>query len=183
MSANGPAPGPPFERRIERFLERMLFRVRWLLAPFYVGLALALAALLYVFAIEMWDAIRHLPGMGSGAVIVMALSLIDLTLTANLLLIVIFSGYENYVSKMDLSETAERLDWMGTVDFSGLKQKLMASIIAITAVALLRGYVEMYRGAPIAPSMLAWLAGLHITFVVSALLLALTDFIASRARH
>ncbi|HEY5724205.1 MAG TPA: TIGR00645 family protein [Allosphingosinicella sp.] len=183
MSTTDPAPRPPVERRLERLFERMLFRVRWLLAPFYAGLALALAALLYVFAIETWHALGSLPGMGSGAVIVMALSLIDLTLTANLLLIVIFSGYENYVSKMDLAEGAERPDWMGTVDFSGLKQKLMASIIAITAVALLRGYVEMYRGAPIDPSMLAWLAGLHITFVVSALLLALTDLIASRARH
>jgi uncharacterized protein (TIGR00645 family) len=84
---------------------------------------------------------------------------------------------------MDLAAGAERLDWMGTVDFAGLKQKLMASIIAITAVALLRGYVEMYRGASIDPAMLAWLAGLHITFVLSALLLALTDWIASRARH
>ena len=183
MGATGPAPKPKRERRLERLFERILFRVRWLLAPFYAGLALVLAALLYVFAIEMWDSLSHLPGMGSGAVIVMALSLIDLTLTANLLLIVIFSGYENYVSKMDLAEGAERPDWMGTVDFSGLKQKLMASIIAITAVALLRGYVEMYRGAPIDPAMLAWLAGLHITFVVSALLLALTDWISSRARH
>jgi uncharacterized protein (TIGR00645 family) len=177
------APGQPPKAALERGLERWLFRARWLLAPFYAGLTLALAALLYAFAVETWHAITHLPEMASGGVIVAALSLIDLTLTANLLLIVIFSGYENYVSKMDLAEGAERPDWMGTVDFSGLKQKLMASIIAITAVALLRGYVEMYRGAPIEPAMLAWLAGLHIVFVVSALLLALTDWLAARARH
>jgi uncharacterized protein (TIGR00645 family) len=171
---------PAAKPALERALEGALFRARWLLAPFYVGLTLALAGLLYAFAVEAWHGLVHLPAMGSGAVIVMALSLIDLTLTANLLLIVIFSGYENYVSKMDLADGAERPDWMGTVDFSGLKQKLMASIIAITAVALLRGYVEMYRGAPIEPAMLAWLAGLHITFVVSALLLALTDRIGAR---
>jgi len=177
------ASDPSAKRRIERALERLLFAARWLLAPFYAGLALSLIALLYVFALETWHALADLPGMGSGAVIVMALSLIDLTLTANLVLIVIFSGYENYVSKMDLPDGAERPDWMGKVDFAGLKQKLMASIIAITAVALLRGYVEMYSGAPIAPAMLGWLAGLHVTFVVSALLLALTDFVASRVRH
>lgn len=174
---------PAAKPALERMLELWLFRSRWLLAPFYAGLTLALAVLLYMFGVETWHGVIHLLGMSSGEAIVLALSLIDLTLTANLLLIVIFSGYETYVSKMDLGDGAERPDWMGTVDFAGLKQKLMASIIAITAVALLRGYVQMVNGAPITPAMLGWLAGLHITFVVSALLLALTDWIAARARH
>jgi len=168
---------------IARGIQSAVFFSRWLVAPFLLGMAFCLLLILYRFFADLFQLTVKVPTLAWHDLLVDVLNLIDLTLTANLVLIVIFSGYETYVSKMDLADGAERPDWMGKVDFSGLKQKLMASIIAITAVALLRGYVEMYSGAPIAPAMLAWLAGLHITFVVSALLLALTDFISSWVRH
>lgn len=176
----GLAAGRPWP---ERALERWLFASRWLLAPFYAGLTLVLVGLLWVFALETWHAIEDLAGMGSGEAIVTTLSLIDLVLTANLVLIVVFAGYENFVSRIDIGHGADRLEWMGTLDFSSLKLKLMASLIAITAVALLRGYLQMVQGAAIDERMLGWLAVLHVTFVVSALLLALTDWIAARTKH
>lgn len=176
-------PPPPRKHLVEHTLELWLFRSRWLLAPFYVGLALTLAALVYAFGIEAWHGLSELGTMTSGQAIVMALSLIDLSLTGNLVLLVIFSGYENFVSKMEAAEDRDRPDWMGTLDFSGLKLKVMASLIAITGVALLRGYMQMYLEASVSDRMLGWLALLHITFVVSGLLLALTDWLAARTKH
>jgi uncharacterized protein (TIGR00645 family) len=117
--------------------------------------------------------------------ILMALSLIDLSLAGNLLLIVIFSGYENFVSRIDVAAHEDRPTWMGAVDFSGLKMKLIASIVAISAIALLRAFMRL--GEPevgVDTVKLGWMIGLHLTFVVSGLLLAAMDFVASRAaRH
>jgi uncharacterized protein (TIGR00645 family) len=106
-------------------LERTLFSSRWLLAPFYLGLVLALVMLLIVFVREIIHEIPLVLSMSPEQGILVALSLIDLSLAANLLLIVIFSGYENFVSKLHAAEGEDRPDWMGTVDFSGLKMKLI----------------------------------------------------------
>jgi uncharacterized protein (TIGR00645 family) len=179
-----PSPAPPPDARRKpapgRTLEIWLFRARWLMAPFYVGLVLALVALLVVFGKELWHELSGLADMTPAQGVVMALSLIDLSLAGNLLVIVIFSGYETFVSKMDLDEDTERPDWMGLIDFSGLKMKLMASIVAISAVALLRAFVQIAENqAPPQPGLI-WLVGIQLTFVVSALLLALMDFVVSK---
>ena len=108
----------------------------------------------------------------------MVLSLIDLSLAGNLLLIVIFSGYENFVSKIDTGDDEDRPGWMGTVDFSGLKMKLIASIVAISAIALLKAFMKMAEGADISDRTLLWLVVIHVTFVVSGVLLALMDWLA-----
>ena len=169
---------------LERWLETGLFRSRWLMAPFYVGLVAALAALLVVFANELFYKITHLIGMSPEKAILMVLSLIDLSLAANLLLIVIFSGYENFVSKIDTGNDEDRPSWMGTVDFAGLKMKLIASIVAISAIALLKAFMELVEGEVVADRTLAWLVGIHLTFVVSGVLMALMDWLASKAdRH
>jgi uncharacterized protein (TIGR00645 family) len=164
---------------LEILLERWLFRSRWLMAPFYAGLVVALAALLVVFANEAWREFSHVLTMSPEDAILMALSLIDLSLAGNLLLIVIFSGYENFVSKMNVSHE-DRPGWMGTVDFSGLKMKLIASIVAISAIALLKAFMRAAEGETIDDRHLAWLVGIHITFVVSGVLLALMDLLASK---
>jgi uncharacterized protein (TIGR00645 family) len=168
---------------VEQALERVLFASRWLLAPSYLGLALALLALLGVFGVELWRELAHLfhvaPEKLGEAGILMALSLIDLSLSANLLLIVIFSGYENFVSRIDTAAHQDRPDWMGTVDFSGLKIKLIASIVAISAIALLRTFLRI-GDEPIDPQALIWQVAIHLTFVVSGVVLALMDFIASK---
>jgi uncharacterized protein (TIGR00645 family) len=112
--------------------------------------------------------------------ILMALSLIDLSLAGNLLLIVIFSGYENFVSKIDTASHDERPEWMGTVDFSGLKMKLIASIVAISAIALLRSFLQLGEGQAVDERELMWLVIIHITFVVSGVMLALMDWVAAK---
>jgi uncharacterized protein (TIGR00645 family) len=113
--------------------------------------------------------------------ILMVLALIDMSLAGNLLLIVIFSGYENFVSKIDTGGDEDRPSWMGTVDFSGLKLRLIASIVAISAIALLRAFMELSEGKEIPDRTLGWLVGIHLTFVVSGALLAMMDVLAGRA--
>jgi uncharacterized protein (TIGR00645 family) len=116
--------------------------------------------------------------------ILMVLSLIDLSLAGNLLMIVVFSGYENFVSKIDTGGDEDRPSWMGTVDFSGLKMKLIASIVAISAIALLRAFMKLSEGEAIPDRTLAWLVGIHLTFVVSGEILAAMDYVAGKvARH
>ena len=183
------APGPT----LERILERGLFASRWLMAPFYLGLVLALGAMLVVFVQELIHEIPRVPQMDAEQAIVMALSLIDLSLSANLLIIVIFSGYENFVSKIDIGEHADRPAWMGTVDFSGLKMKLIASIVAISAIALLKAFMELSEGkelsdrslmwlvaAVLDQARLMWMAIIHVVFVVSGVLMAFMDWITSK---
>src|SRR6266436_931094 len=133
-------PGRP---TAERWLEAALFASRWLMAPFYVGLVIALVALLVVFFGELYTEASRIAELTPEAAILMALSLIDLSLAGNLVLIVIFSGYENFVSKMESAKKGDRPDWMGTVDFSGLKLKVIASIVAISAIALLRAFMQL----------------------------------------
>jgi uncharacterized protein (TIGR00645 family) len=153
------------------------------MAPFYLGLVLGLVALMVVFLRELAQELMHIPAMTPESGILMALSLIDLSLAGNLLLIVIFSGYENFVSKFDLDVMEDRPDWMGTVDFSGLKLKLVSSIVAISAIALLRAFMKI-GSAPIEPMELKWRVIVHLTFVTSGVLLAFMDFLSSRSvRH
>ena len=165
---------------LELLLELGLFRARWLMAPFYVGLVVALGALLAVFSAELIHQLSGVFAMTPEKAILMALSLIDLSLAGNLLLIVIFSGYENFVSKIHVGNEEDRPSWMGTVDFSGLKMKLIASIVAISAIALLRAFMELAEGETIDERRLIWLVSIHLTFVISGVLLAVMDMVASR---
>jgi uncharacterized protein (TIGR00645 family) len=147
------------------------------MAPFYVGLVVMLAVLLVVFVREM---IHEVPIVLLSAraddAVVLSLSLIDLSLTANLLLIIILSGYENFVSKISGPSPEERPDWMGALDFSALKTKLLASIVAISAVALLRAFMGLAEPGAAPDSLkLGWLVGLHLTLVVSWALMAWLD--------
>jgi uncharacterized protein (TIGR00645 family) len=175
----------PRKRLPEVWLERGLFASRWLMAPFYAGLVVALAALLVVFVQDLFTEGRGVVEHGHpDEAVVMALSLIDLSLAANLLLIVIFSGYENFVSKIDVGEHADRPSWMGTLDFSGMKMKLIASIVAISAVALLRAFMGLAeRGVEPDPGKLGWMIGLHLTFVFSGVMLALMDWLGQKSEH
>lgn len=167
---------------IETFLERSLFASRWLMAPMYVGLVVALLALVVIFIQELVHVVPVILSGGAHAedAILLALSLIDLSLAGNLVLIVIFSGYENFVSKLDIGETVDRPSWMGTVDFSGLKMKLVASIVAISAIALLKAFLEASEtSGAIDTTKMLWLVVIHLTFVVSGVLLAVMDWVAS----
>ena len=162
---------------IERALEKFLFASRWLLAPFYIALVVALALLLTKTMQEVWHFILHVGEQGEADVILAVLSLIDLTFTGSLIVIVIFSGYENFVSKIDTG-TADRPSWMGQVDFGGQKLKLISSIVAISGIHLLKSFMNVQN---MDPNALKWMVITHLTFVVSGVLLALMDWLHEKA--
>lgn len=166
-------------KRSETALEETIFRGRWLLAPFYLGLVISILLLLTKFAQELWHLLSHVTELSESQVIVGVLALVDMSLVASLLLMITFSGYEIFVSKIDLKGHADRPDWMGKVDFSGLKLKVIGAIVAISAIDLLRSFVdipdvindEQHR-------MYMWKVIVHLTFVVSGVLFAIMDKVA-----
>lgn len=168
---------------MEQKFERALFATRWLMAPMYLGLIGALVMMVIVFLRQVAYYVPQALTMSAETAIFASLSLIDLTLAANLLLIVIFSGYENFVSKLDLDAQHERPSWMGTVDFAGLKMKLIASIVAISAIDLLKRFMELGRPGitPLGDRELRWLVIIHVVFVVSGLLMAAMDWLIARS--
>jgi uncharacterized protein (TIGR00645 family) len=179
-------------KTVEHFLEVLIFNSRWLLAPFYVGLVVSVALLLVKFTQEFVHIVAHIVDFPESEVILAILTLVDVSLVGNLLLIIIFSGYENFVSKINTSGHEDRPDWMGKVDFSGLKVKLIASIVAISAIELLRSFVKIAivpddhtstAQWTMADTKLAWKVGIHAMLVISGLGFALMDRIAEGATH
>ena len=171
-------PAPAYQpnpqlKKVERGLESLLFNSRWLMAPFYLGLVVSLAVLLLKFLMLLWEFILHAPVAKESDIILGVLSLIDLSLTGNLILIVVFSGYENFVSRIDPEGHPDWPEWMTKVDFAGLKQKLLASIVAISAIQVLKAFMNLDTAFD--PSKLGWLLGIHLVFVISTLILALSD--------
>ncbi|MDX2072927.1 MAG: TIGR00645 family protein [Alphaproteobacteria bacterium] len=164
---------------IEHMLERGLFASRWLMAPFYAGLVGALLILLYSFFSELLHLLMNIGALTTSDAILGALALIDLSLAGNLLIIVMFSGYENFVSEMDIGDHEDRPEWMGTVGFSTLKLKLIASIVAISGIHLLKVFMEIGKYTD---REVMWLTIIHIVFVLSGVFLALMDKIASSAK-
>jgi len=173
------------KNQIESGFERGLFASRWLMAPMYLGLVVSLAMLVIVFAREVAYYAPQTFTMSSEDAILAVLTLVDLTLAGNLLLIVLFSGYEAFVSKMDIEATSDRPEWMGKVDFSGLKLKLIASIVAISGIHLLKRFMEIgeaHAETPFSEPQLRWLVIIHLTFVVSGVLLAAMDWVSAKTK-
>ncbi len=164
-------------QHLERILERFMFASRWLLAPFYVGLVLAIGLLLVKFAKEFYSLFQVLARGDSGNLMVGVLTLVDVVLVANLLLIIVFAGYENFVSKINTRGSEDRPEWMGHVGFSDLKIKLIGSIVAISGIELLKAFVNVDAYTN---EQLAWKVGLHLTFVVSGVLFAVMDRLSSK---
>lgn len=171
------------EDRIENVIERGLFASRWLLMPMYVGLSLSLALLVVVFTRELFVMLPKALELSSDDAILKILTLIDLSLAGNLLIIVLFSGYETFVSKLNVSNEADRPEWMGTVDFGGLKLKLIASIVAISGIHLLKVFMALGENSAHPPDLetLKWMAIIHLVFVTSGVLLALMDWLSSKS--
>src|SRR5688572_949942 len=172
--------------RVEGGLEQILFGSRWLMAPFYLLMVVALGMLLVKFAQECWHIVTHTLAMTESDAVLAVLSLIDITLTGNLLLMVLFAGYENFVSKMDIGDHEDRPDWMGKVDFAGLKLKLVASIVAISGINLLKHFMALEPGSLTAgkEQQLFWMVVIHLVFIASGVMLAFMDkIVASTARH
>lgn len=165
---------------MEKAIERVLFASRWLMAPFYLGLIAALLMLMVKFVQEVVHYFPMVLSLSESDVVLVALSLIDLSLAASLVLMVILSGYENFVSKIDVGEEEDRPIWMGTLDFGGLKLKLISSIVAISGISLLRNFMDV---ASTPKEDLMWLAIVHVVFVVSGVLLALMDWLSAKTKQ
>jgi len=159
----------------EQRMESLIFRSRWLLAPFFIGLIVAIAALLVKFGKSLFFLVTGVFTGSEHQVILSILTLVDTALIASLLLIITFSGYENFVSKINVGEHEDRPAWMGKVGFSDLKLKLIGAIVAISAVELLKGFINVEQ---LSNTQLAWKVGIHLTFVVSGVLFAVTDRIS-----
>lgn len=170
--------------KVEATLEHWVFRSRWLLAPFFVGLLVAIVVLLVKFAKQLWELIVGAFTLSSDEMIIQILALVDSALIAALLLIIGFSGYENFVSKIGTGEHEDRPAWMGRVGFADLKLKLMGAIVAISAVELLQAFINMDTEEGYSSLTLGWKVGIHVTFVVSGVLFAVTDRITeSKGSH
>ena len=157
---------------MERFIEKTMYASRWLLAPIYVGLSLGLLALALKFFQEIFHVIPNVFAMAESELILVLLSLIDMALVGGLLVMVMISGYENFVSQLDIEEGVEKLSWLGKMDSTSLKMKVAASIVAISSIHLLRVFMDAKN---IEPQYLMWYVIIHMTFVVSAFAMGYLD--------
>ncbi|MGC4029512.1 MAG: TIGR00645 family protein [Steroidobacteraceae bacterium] len=172
---------------LERQIERLLFASRWLLAPIYLGLAAALLVLGAKFFQELYHAIVHVFTLDAALswteaeVVLALLALVDLSLVASLIVMVMFSGYENFVSKIDMEGEHDKLGWLGKLDAGTLKLKVAASIVAISSIHLLRAFMDAKQTAN---DKLMWYVIIHLTFVTSAVMLGVLDRLtAAGHRH
>ena len=162
-------------KSLEHLIEQSIFASRWLMAPIYVALCGALLILLVGFMKELYHFASNIMHLEQNDLVLGILSLIDLSLAGNLLLIVIFSGYENFVSKIDTEDHEDQHEWTGTVDFSALKLKLIASIVAISGIHLLKVFMDVSKSSQ---EQIKWMVIIHLVFVLSGVLLATMDRIA-----
>lgn len=165
---------------MEKTIERLLFASRWLLAPIYLGMSLALIALGIKFFSELYHLLSHVVEMAEQDVVLMLLAMVDLVLVGSLIIMVMFSGYENFVSRLDVEEGTEKLGWLGKLDANSLKLKVASSIVAISSIHLLRAFMN----APQTESQtLMWYVIIHLTFVVSAVMMGVLDRITAAAQR
>ena len=163
----------------ERYFEKLLFAARWLLAPVYLGLSLALIALALKFFQETIHLLSNIQSIAESDLVLAVLAMIDLSLVGSLIVMVMFSGYENFISRIE-AEGTDALGWLGKLDAGTLKLKVATSIVAISSIHLLRIFME----APQGPNdKIFWYVALHLTFVVSAVLMGVLDRLAFSAHR
>lgn len=163
---------------MERIFERLMYASRWIMAPIYLGLSLVLVALGIKFFQELIHLFPAIWEMKEVDLILVVLALIDLALVGGLIVMVMFSGYENFVSKLDIDEGDEKLSWLGTLDANSLKNKVSASIVAISSIHLLKVFMDLEK---IDPDKIIWYMLIHLTFVVSAFTMGYLDKITKKA--
>lgn len=162
---------------MEKHIERLMYASRWLMAPVYLGLSLMLAALALKFFQEAFHVLTDLWVMKESDLILVILSMIDITLVGGLIIMVMFSGYENFVSRLDIQDDDEKLGWLGKVDSGTLKNKVAASIVAISSIHLLKIFMDTQN---IPNDKIMWYLLIHITFVVSAFCMGYLDKIMKK---
>ncbi|UAW99060.1 TIGR00645 family protein [Halopseudomonas nanhaiensis] len=157
---------------MEKFFENLMYSARWILAPIYLGLSLALLALAVKFFQEVFHLLPNILAVAEADLILVVLSLVDMALVGGLLVMVMISGYENFVSQLDIDEGKEKLSWLGKMDSSSLKMKVAASIVAISSIHLLKVFMNAIN---IDNDKLMWYVIIHMTFVLSAFGMGLLD--------
>ena len=157
---------------MEKMFEKLLYSSRWIMAPIYLGLSLVLLALGIKFFQEIFHVFPHIFSMKEADLILVTLSLIDIALVGGLIVMVMFSGYENFVSQLDVDDDADKLGWLGKLDAGSLKNKVAASIVAISSIHLLKVFMNAKQ---IDNDKIMWYLLLHITFVLSAFAMGYLD--------
>ena len=157
---------------MEKQIEKLMYASRWLMAPMYLGLSLVLIALGIKFFQEIFHLLPNIIATKEADLILVVLSLIDIALVGGLIVMVMFSGYENFVSRLDIDESAEKLNWLGKVDSGSLKNKVAASIVAISSIHLLKIFMDTPN---IDNDKIMWYLLIHITFVLSAFVMGYLD--------
>ncbi len=156
-------------------MERALYASRWILAPVYFGMSLLLIMVTIKFFQELFHVFPLILEIKESQLILTALSLVDLILVASLLVIVMFSGYENFVSQLSLAEDTEKLDWLGKHDYGSLKLKVASSVVAISSIHLLKVFMNVEHTEN---DKIIWFVVIHLTLVVSALFMGYLEKIA-----
>lgn len=164
---------------MEKFFETLLYRSRWILAPIYFGLSIAVFALGVKFFQELAHLVLHIWELGEADMVLIVLSLIDIAMVGGLLVMVMVSGYENFVSELDVDEGDEKLSWLGTMDSSSLKAKIAASIVAISSIHLLKVFMDAKN---VDNDKLVMFILLHLTFVASAFAMGMLDVLVKKKK-
>ena len=166
---------------MESLFEKLFYSARWILAPLFLGLSLALLALALKFFQEVWHVLPHVFELSESDLILSLLSMVDMGLVGGLIVMVMYSSYENFVSRLDLDEKdSERLGWLGKMDAGSLKKKVAASIVAISSIHLLRIFMNI---STIENDKLLWYVIVHLTFVLSALVMCWIDLLTRKAHQ
>ena len=166
---------------MESLFEKLFYSARWILAPLFLGLSLALLALALKFFQEVWHVLPHVFELSESDLILSLLSMVDMGLVGGLIVMVMYSSYENFVSRLDLDEKgSERLGWLGKMDAGSLKNKVAASIVAISSIHLLRIFMNI---STIENDKLLWYVIVHLTFVLSALVMCWIDLLTRKAHQ
>jgi uncharacterized protein (TIGR00645 family) len=169
----------PPSNALERTFESVVFASRWIQAPLYAGLIVAELLYAYKFLVELWEMVAHIHKMDETVFMLGVLGLIDVTMVANLLTMVVIGGYATFVSKLDLESHPDRPDWLTHVDPGTIKIKLAASLIGISSIHLLKAFVDVANENP---EHIKWKIFIHMTFLASAILLAWTDKIMQKEK-
>jgi uncharacterized protein (TIGR00645 family) len=164
---------------LEHAFESVVFASRWIQAPLYGGLIVAELLYAYKFLVELWDMMVHVHLLEETQFMLGVLGLIDVTMVANLLTMVVIGGYATFVSKLDLETHPDRPDWLTHVDPGTIKIKLAASLIGISSIHLLKAFVDVANENP---EHIKWKIFIHMTFLGSAILLAWTDKIMQKEK-
>ncbi|PHS14058.1 MAG: hypothetical protein COA86_16320 [Kangiella sp.] len=165
---------------LEKTFERIMYASRWLLAPIYIGLSIGLLLLAIKFFQEVFHIFPHVLDTKETDLVLFILSMVDIALVGGLIVMVMFSGYENFVSQLNIDENAEKLSWLGKLDSGSLKQKVAASIVAISSIHLLQKFMnisseQLLEKNDFQETQLMWYVIIHLTFVLSALGMAWVD--------